>query len=74
MESELGQSYPGTTVALDHRHERLDAAMRVKYDIHAPVCLYREQEIIHLIFTGGLVPEKVFVCAAGNINLVAKHG
>lgn len=71
--SELGDDYVGRSVPLAERYAELAPAMRDKHGIHGPVCLYSEEDLAQLLFTAGLIPEKIFSSKFGNIKVVARH-
>lgn len=73
IHSELGDGYAGRTAPLEERYAELAPAMRDKHGIHGPVCLYSEDDLVKLLSTAGLAPERVFSSQFGNIKVVAKH-
>ncbi len=70
--SELGNGYPHREKPLPDRFAPLEESMRQKHGIFEPVCLYSEQEIRMLLLEAGLIPQKIFSSAFGNIKAVAR--
>lgn len=65
LESELGNNYPDRDKPVEHRYAFLAAANREKHNIHAPVCLYGEEDLINLMGTAGLYPRERLPSRAG---------
>lgn len=69
--SELGNGYEGAGREWKDRWGLLSPDMREKHEIHLPVCLYEETDLVDLILRSGFELGKSFLSPFGNIKVVA---
>jgi 2-polyprenyl-3-methyl-5-hydroxy-6-metoxy-1,4-benzoquinol methylase len=72
LHSELGNDYPHRAGEIQTRFACLDNAMAQKHGIHAPVCLYKEIELVELCEKAGYRILKAYTSEFGNIKVVAE--
>jgi len=70
MNSELSEGYAAARFPVPKRFGELSAQMAGKHEIHGPVCLYTEEDVIILLQGAGLRPKRVWKSAFGNVKAV----
>jgi len=71
LHSELGDDYPGSEQLLAARLCNLAPRMAKKYDVHHPVCLYSERNLVTLLMEAGGSVLRTFTTTHGNVKGVA---
>lgn len=66
--SELGSDYKGKSDNLPERFSPLSAAMAEKHNIHEPVCLYTQDDLVALCKHASFSCDNVFSSAFGNVK------
>lgn len=74
MASELGNAYAGAHEPYERRLHPLSQQMADKHNIHAPVCLYTEQDLRALLVDAGFAVERLYSSPFGNVKAVATPG
>lgn len=69
--SELGNGYEGSGREWKDRWGLLSPEMREKHEIHPPVCLYEERDLVDLVIESGFELGKSFLSPFGNVKVVA---
>ena len=66
--SELGNGYRGMNQPFHERFAALSPEMATKHNIHAPVCLYKEDDLIELCAAASFLPDRVYSSSFGNVK------
>jgi hypothetical protein len=66
--SELGDGYAGKSLPLATRYSALAPAMAEKHNIHEPVCLYTQQDLVAICGSASFSCDRVYASAFGNIK------
>lgn len=69
--SMLGDHYPDSGKFIEDRFAELPAALANLYDLHGPICLYSERNLITLLFQAGATVLQNATGAIGNVRAVA---
>lgn len=71
LHSTLGDHYPDSGKLVEERFSELPASLAELYDLHGPVCLYSERNLITLLFQVGTPVLQNATGALGNVRAVA---
>ena len=71
LHSMLGDHYPDSGKLVEERFAELPATLADLYNLHGPVCLYSERNLITLLFKVGAPVLQSATGALGNIRAVA---
>lgn len=71
MHSDLGNHYTCGDNMVSNRFCELAPKIQEKYNIHGPVCLYCERDLLTLILESGCSPLRTFSTTHGNVKGVA---
>lgn len=71
LHSTLGDYYPDSGKLVEERFAELPASLADLYDLHGPVCLYSERNLITLLFQVGAPVLQSATGALGNVRAVA---
>ena len=66
--SELGNGYEGRNQPIPERFAPLSPEMATKHNIHVPVCLYKEKDLIDLCAAASFLPDRVYSSSFGNVK------
>jgi SAM-dependent methyltransferase len=70
MDSAVGENYAGRDLPLEKRFLKLSPAEADIFQIHNPVCLYRQEEFVALLNQSGWQVEEIWQSAFGNLKAV----
>lgn len=70
LDSELGNDYEDFNKPIDKRFTTLSPIMQHKHDIHAPVCLFRLQDIEKLADDTGTAIDTAWQSSFGNVKAI----
>lgn len=70
--SELGDDYPGSNYSIENRFDYISLPMQAKHGIHAPICLYKTDELTKLCQDSGFKILNAYESSFGNIKMVAQ--
>lgn len=71
LHSMLGDHYPDSEKLVEERFARLPDSLASLFDLHGPVCLYSERNLITLLFKVGTPVLQSATGALGNIRAIA---
>jgi len=71
LHSTLGDHYPDSGKLIEHRFSELPPPLADTYDLHGPVCLYSERNLITLLFEVGASVLQSATGPLGNVRAVA---
>lgn len=71
LHSTLGDHYPDSGKLVKDRFAELPASIAEHYDLHGPICLYSERNLITLLFESGASVLHSATGALGNVRAVA---
>ena len=69
--STLGDYYPDNSKRVQDRFAELPASLAKLYDLHGPICLYSERDLITLLFEVGAPVLHSATSGQGNVRVVA---
>lgn len=69
--STLGDHYPDNEKRVEERFAELPEALADVYDLHGPICLYSERDLINLLFEVGAPVVHSATSGQGNVRVVA---
>ena len=69
--STLGDYYPDNGKRVQDRFAELPSALAKLYDLHGPICLYSERDLITLLFEVGAPVLQSATSGQGNVRVVA---
>ncbi|MEO1234962.1 MAG: class I SAM-dependent methyltransferase [Myxococcota bacterium] len=72
--SELGDGYSHARCHFERRYAKLEASQAQKHHIHAPVCLYTQEDLVALTRRVGWRTLRVFESSFGNIKGIFEVG
>ena len=72
MDSAVGENYAGRDLLIEERFAKLGQVEADTFQIHAPICLYRQKEFVTLLESAGWEVEDVWSSAFGNLKAVCK--
>ena len=72
MDSAVGENYIGKNLPIEERFAKLGQVEADIFQIHAPICLYRQKEFVTLLESAGWEVEDVWSSAFGNLKAVCK--
>jgi 2-polyprenyl-3-methyl-5-hydroxy-6-metoxy-1,4-benzoquinol methylase len=71
LHSALGENYADASAPIEQRFCKLTPALAKSYNIHAPVCLYSERNLVTLLFEVGGSVLRSFSTTHGTVKAVA---
>ena len=71
MNTEYGVNYSARHMPIEKRFGRLSPDMSAKHGIHSDICLYSQDELVHLVMMAGFAPERAWLSAFGSPKLIA---
>ena len=71
LHSELGQDYADAEQPVERRFAKLAPALREKYGIRQPVCLYSERNLFMLLLEAGTSVLRTLTTTYGNVKGIA---
>lgn len=69
--STLGDNYPDNGKRVEERFAELPAPLAKLYNLHGPICLYSERDLINLLFEVGAPVLHSATSGQGNVRVIA---